>query len=93
MLKFLGALALVVILLLVCAGLIKLFGRFAPFFQQKIGLPAEPPRLRLRASLALGSRARLYLVQCDAQEHLLLVGPEQCLVLDKAPAMTAQEKL
>ena len=94
LMQLVGALALVILLLLLCAAGLKLFGHYLPRLQARIGLPHEAPRLQLRASLALGPKARLWLVQCDAQEHLLLIGPEAMMVLDMPPLPPqVQEKL
>lgn len=89
--QLLGALALVILLLLLCAAAIKLVSHYAPALHRRMGLPHHEPRLQLRASLSLGPKARLCLVQCDDQEHLLLIGAEaQVLEPPKAAARTGK---
>ena len=48
-------------------------------------LSSRGTRLRIVESLALDMRRRLVLVQCDEEEHLLLLGATQDLVVANRP--------
>lgn len=67
--RYFGALALVLALVGAAALAMRKFGG-----HQFIG--AKTRRLAVVESLMLGSRHRLYLVRCDANEHLVVVGPQ-----------------
>ena len=67
--RYFGALALVLALVGAAALAMRKFGG-----HQLIG--AKTRRLAVVESLMLGSRHRLYLVRCDGNEHLVVVGPQ-----------------
>lgn len=77
-LKFIIALAFVLSLIGITAWVWKRFGTkgfSAASFRTK-------QRLQLKESLMLEGRYRLAIVQCDGQEHVLLLGPDKAQTLD-----------
>ena len=67
--RYFGALALVLALVGAAAIAMRKFG--APQF-----IGAKTRRLAVVETLMLGSRHRLYLVRCDSNEHLVVLGPQ-----------------
>jgi flagellar protein FliO/FliZ len=67
--RYFGALALVLALVGAAAVAMRKYG--APQF-----VGSRKRRLAVVEQLMLGSRHRLYLVRCDASEHLVVLGPQ-----------------
>jgi flagellar protein FliO/FliZ len=72
--RYFGALALVLGLVGAAGIAMKKFGGGA--------LPGgKNRRLQVVESLGLGARHRLYLVRCDGNEHLVVLGPQGAIAL------------
>ena len=67
--RYFGALALVLALVGAAAIAMRKYG--GPQF-----VGSKTRRLAVVETLMLGSRHRLYLVRCDADEHLVVLGPQ-----------------
>lgn len=79
--RFLGALAFVLGLLLGCAWLLRRYGHKLG----ALGIAAAPPsrkRLGLVETIGLGPRQRLAIIRRDNVEHLLLLGPDGAQVIE-----------
>lgn len=83
-LNFAIALALVVALILGLAWLVKRFGLGGPLVR---GMPAGGGRrLAVVEVLTLDARRKMVLVKRDAQEHLLLLGAGDDLLIESLPS-------
>ena len=82
-LKFAAALVFVIALM---GGLSFVLRRLYGFNNQAI-LPSQR-RLKILETLQIDPRRRLILVQKDSDEHLLLLGPSQEIVVGSSPAVT-----
>lgn len=80
--RFLFASSVVIALM---AGLAWSLRLFAARGWLKAG--RESGRLQILSSIAIDARRRLVLVKCDRQEHLLLLGPNNDLVLPTGSAL------
>ena len=86
--RFLLALALVLGLILALAWLVRRFGPGARLLPVKGRLR----RLSVQEVSTLDARRRLVLLRRDATEYLVLLGPTQDLLLDKADAADSLEE-
>jgi flagellar protein FliO/FliZ len=76
------ALMLVLGLIGAAAWAVRRFGRGGLFGAR----PATARRLGVIETLALDARHRLVLVKRDDRQHLLLLGPAQCVVVEQHAA-------
>lgn len=77
LIRYLGALALVLALVGAAAIFVKRYG-----LAGVVG--GKGRRLAIVESLLLGKNLRLAIVKCDGQEHLIAVGPQGATLIDKA---------
>lgn len=77
LLKFFAAFAFVMGLMLLLHWALKRGGLAAPLAMQG----KRGSRLKVVETLSLDARRRLVLVQCDQQEHLLVLGAERETVI------------
>ena len=75
--RYFGALALVLALVGAAALAMRKFGGHQ-------FIAAKTRRLAVVETLMLGSRHRLYLVRCDGNEHLLVLGPQGAALVGNA---------
>ena len=87
-LRFLLALALVLGLILALAWAVRRFGPGARLLPVKGRLR----RLSIQEVSTLDARRRLVLLRRDATEYLVLLGPTQDLLLDKADAPSSPQE-
>ena len=80
-LRFLGALAFVLGLLVGCAWLFRRYGHRLSALGMASPQPAKR-RLGVVETMAIGPRQRLAIVRRDDVEHLLLVGPDGTHVVE-----------
>ncbi|MDR2416855.1 MAG: flagellar biosynthetic protein FliO [Holosporales bacterium] len=80
------ALAVIVLFLIVCVGLVR-------FLQKQRNKEGRGRYLRVVETLALDPKRRLVLVQCGARLYLLLLGATDVVVdqVDKSATTRAQE--
>ncbi|TNE35366.1 MAG: hypothetical protein EP348_09135 [Alphaproteobacteria bacterium] len=78
-LKYLVGLVIVLGLIALVALLARKFG-MVPVARRR---PGAPKRLSITDVLAIDAKRRLVLVKRDETEHLLLLGPEQDLVVEQ----------
>lgn len=71
-------------------GLMALLGWGLKYLAQRGWIKPGGPdgRLKLLASLPLDARRRVVVVKCDDQEHTLLLGPQNDLLLSSRPSPT-----
>lgn len=81
-LRFLLALALVLALILALAWVVRRFGPGARLLPN----PGRARRLSIVEATTVDARRRLVLLRRDGMEYLVLLGPSQDLLLDKAEA-------
>ncbi len=84
----------VICALLFVTGLIGVAGLLAKKFrldQRLVGGLRKGARLQVQEALALDARHRLLLLRCDAQEHLILLGPGQPVILEHLPQADQQQ--
>lgn len=85
MLKFVFAFIFVIALMLGLAWAVRRAGLAGPILRQ-----GQKRRLAVVETLPVDHRRRLALVRCDGEEHLLLLGPEQAMVVKAGmPALSA----
>ena len=79
-LRFIMALAFVLVLMLIFAQLAKRYG----WGKAMLNTPGK--RLSVLETRVLDARHKLMLVKCDDREHLLLLGPQGQSVVETHPA-------